>query len=252
VHVKKAILAVAVLGFVFSTQQDPRQQAIDDQRDQPAHDIEEQRVGSEAQLEKQHSQQAVLLHSYLEQMRHQVLDNDLSASDEGSEMRTLARERTLRVLQKLDPSHKTMAVLFLAGTDLIGSVGRREPVLDLSGAKLGDADLSDTDLSHTDLSHIDFSGVKLGNVTLTNADLSGADLRGADLTYADLEGATLRDANLSGANLLGTSLSSAELEDADLSEALLDDADLRDANLRDAELRNGDLNDVVLSDADLT
>ena len=223
-------LALLVIAFVFSMQQDPRQQAIDDERDQQAQEIEEQRADSKRQLEEQRTQDAVL-QSYLDQMSHLMLERDLRASDEGSQVRTRARERTLTVLEKLDPSHKTMVLFFLAETNLIRRVGRRRPVLGLSGAHLGDADLS-----HADLSHADLSGANLGNATLSNADLSGADLSGADLTYANLEDATLNDANLSGATLLGTGLSAADLGDADLSGAILEDANLGDANLRNANL----------------
>jgi uncharacterized protein YjbI with pentapeptide repeats len=239
-------LALLVIAFVFSMQQDPRQQAIDDERNQQAQEIEEQHADSKRQLEEQRTQDAVL-QSYLDQMSHLMLERDLRASDEGSEVRTLARERTLTLLEKLDPSHKTMVLFFLAETNLIRRVGRRRPVLSLSGAHLGD-----TDLSHTDLSHTDLSGANLGNATLSNADLSGADLSGADLTYANLEDATLSDANLSGATLLGTGLSAADLGDADLSGAILEDANLADANLRNANLNDAYLYDANLRNANLS
>jgi uncharacterized protein YjbI with pentapeptide repeats len=259
-------LALVVIGFVFSMHQDPRQQAIEDQRNQQAQELEEQRAESVRQLEEQRTQDAVL-QSYLSQMSHLMLERDLRASDEGSEVRTLARARTLTVLGKLDPSRKTLVTGYLLGTNLARRVGKREPVLGLSGAKLGDTDLrgidlsganladanlSDTALSNATLSDADLGGAELVDADLGGADLSEADLSGADLTYANLEDATLSDADLSGATLLGTGLSAADLGDADLSGAILEDANLADANLRKATLNDAYFYDANLRNANLS
>src|SRR3712207_1284222 len=138
-------LALVVIGLVFSMQQDPRQQAIEDQRNQQGQELEEQRT------------QDAVLQSYLDQMSYLMLERDLRASDEGSEVRTLARARTLTVLGKLDPSRKTLVIGYLLETNLVRRVGKREPVLRLSGAELGDTDLRDTDLRDTDLRDTDLS-----------------------------------------------------------------------------------------------
>ena len=259
-------LALVVTGLVFSMHQDPRQQAIEDQRNQQAQELEEQRAESVRQLEEQRTQDAVL-QSYLDQMSYLMLERDLRASDEGSEVRTLARARTLTVLGKLDPSRKTLVIGYLLETNLVRRVGKREPVLSLSGAKLGDADLRDTDLSganladanlcdaalsNATLSDADLGGAKLGDTDLGGADVSETDLSGADLTYANLEDATLSDADLRGATLLGTGLSAADLGDADLSGAILEDANLADANLRNANLNDAYLYDANLRNANLS
>jgi uncharacterized protein YjbI with pentapeptide repeats len=260
-------LAFLVIAFVFSMQHAPRQQAIDDEHNnQQAQEIEGQHADSKRQLEEQRTQDAVL-QSYLDQMSHLMLERDLRASDEGSEVRTLARARTLTVLGKLDPSRKTLVIGYVLETNLVRRVGKREPVLSLSGAKLGDTDLRDTDLSganladanlsdtalsNATLSDADLGGAKLGDADLGGADLSETDLSGADLTYANLEDATLSDADLSGATLLGTGLSAADLGDADLSGAILEDANLADANLRNANLNDAYLYDANLRNANLS
>jgi uncharacterized protein YjbI with pentapeptide repeats len=228
-------LALVVIGLVFSMQQDPRLQAIEDQR-----------AGSVRQLEEQRTQDAAL-QSYLDQMGHLMLERDLRASDEGSEVRTLARARTLTVLGRLGPSSKTLVIEYLLETNLVRRVGKRQPVLSLSGANL-----SDTALSNASLSDADLGGAELGDADLSGANLSGADLSGADLTYANLEDATLSDANLSGATLLGTGLSAADLGDADLSGAILEEANLRNANLRNANLNDAYLYDANLRNANLS
>jgi uncharacterized protein YjbI with pentapeptide repeats len=259
-------LALVVIGSVFSMHQDPRHQAIEDQRNQQAQELEEQRAESARQLEERRTQDAVL-QSYLDQMSHLMLERDLRASDEGSEVRTLARARTLKVLGKLDPSRKTLVIGYLLETNLVRRVGKRKHVLSLSGAKLGDTDLrdadlsganladanlSDTALSNATLSDADLSGAQLGDVDLGGADLSEADLSGADLTYANLEDATLSDADLSGATFLGTGLNAADLGDADLSGAILEEANLGDANLRNANLNDAYLYDANLRNANLS
>jgi uncharacterized protein YjbI with pentapeptide repeats len=173
-------LALAGIGFWFSTQQDARQQAV-----------EEQRAQDEA------------LQAYLDQMSSLMIGkNSLRNSEEDSEVRTLARARTLTVLGRLDPKHKKAVVQFLVDAKLVQSVDERPPIVGLSGANLSGANLS---------------GAPLSGAELIEADLGDADLRWADLSDAILSGAILSGANLSGANLSGANLSRADLRDADLS-----------------------------------
>ena len=55
------------------------------------------------------------LQAYLDQMSTLLLEKDLRNSEEDSEVRTLARARTLTVLERLDPSRKEPGAL---GRDL--------------------------------------------------------------------------------------------------------------------------------------
>jgi hypothetical protein len=81
-----------------------------------------------------------------------LLGNGLRESEEGSEERTLARARTLTVLQRLDPGRKTALIQFLEEAHLVQSVERRAPLITLSGANLSGADLSGSVLSDAGLS----------------------------------------------------------------------------------------------------
>jgi cell division protein FtsB len=72
-------LALVVLGFLFSVQQDARQQRIENQRAEAEQELAKQRAQDEA------------LQAYLDQMRNLLLEKDLRDSEEGSEVRTLAR-----------------------------------------------------------------------------------------------------------------------------------------------------------------
>ena len=61
-------LALVVIGFVFTMQQDARQQKIEDQRAQQAQKIESQRAEAERDLQEQRAQQATL-QTYLDEVR---------------------------------------------------------------------------------------------------------------------------------------------------------------------------------------
>jgi uncharacterized protein YjbI with pentapeptide repeats len=132
-----------------------------------------------------------------------MLEKDLR-NEEDSEVRTLARARTLTVLRRLEPRGKGDVVQFLYEAGLIKGT---HPVISLYQADLFEADLS--------------------VVRLSDANLRGAYLRRADLRYANLDSANLINANLFAAYLRG-----ADLSDARLDNARLDNADLRNANLR--------------------
>ena len=116
------------------------------------------------------------MQAYLDQMSTLLLEKNLRSSEEDSEVRTLARARTLTVLRRLDGKRKGSVLKFLSESRLIDE---EDPVLYLAG---------------TDL---------LG------ASLIGGELRRAYLSGAYLSGAYLSGAYLIGAHLIGTNLSEA-------------------------------------------
>lgn len=198
-------LALALIGLWFTAQQDNRQRQQQIAEAKQARQIEEQRT------------QDAALQAYLDQMSTLLLtENGLRSSKEGSEVRTLARARTLTVLDRLGkndnapnmPDRKRNVVQFLYEAKLIQSKGT--PVIDLDGA----------DLSHTDLSKMRLEDVNLNDTNLTNAtfssgqNLSGAWMGNANLTEADLEGVNLDGAYLDSANLTGTDLTGVKLSDS--------------------------------------
>jgi uncharacterized protein YjbI with pentapeptide repeats len=196
--------ALVVIGFLFTMQQDARQQQIENQRAEAERELAEQRAQEEA------------LQAYLSQMSSLLLEKDLRTSEEDSEVRTLARAQTLTVLGRLDPSRKTAVMQFLAEAKLLQKAEGRGPIIKLSGADLSGANLYDVadNLSGADLSFADLSHAHLSGAYLLGADLSGADLSFADLSGAHLSGAHLRGAKLSRADLLGADLSAANLTGA--------------------------------------
>ena len=193
-------LALVLIGFLFTMQQDARQQRTEDQRAQAERRLAEQSAQDEA------------LQAYLDQLSALLLEKDLRNSEEGSEVRTLARARTATVIQRLDAEGNRNVIRFLNEAGL--TKNRRSSIrllagVDLQGAQLGGADLGSTDLSYTNLSDADLSGANLLDAKLRGTDLSDADLSDADLKYAYLIEANLSNANLNGADLIEANLSNA-------------------------------------------
>jgi uncharacterized protein YjbI with pentapeptide repeats len=194
-------VVLSLITVVFALWQDARQDQI-----------EQQRAEREQQLEQQR-EQAEALQAYLDHMTQLLLEKELRGTGEASrEGRTIARARTLTVLERLNPSRKTSVLLFLTEANLIQGV-HGDPIIPLFEANLAGAQLNNTYLA----------GADLHDANLVGADLSEADLRGADLysafERADLSEANLSNASLSDANLTGALLKNANLSGADLTNA---------------------------------
>jgi uncharacterized protein YjbI with pentapeptide repeats len=183
-------LALVVIGFLFSVQQDARQQRIEDQRAEAERELAEQRAQDEA------------LQAYLDQMSNLMLDRMLLEAEPGDPVHTLAQARTSTLILRLDAEHNESVTRFLIDSGLA--------VRSEASARL---------LREITLSHAKLSGAILPNAFLVKTDLSGAFLSGADLSGANLSNAFLDDADLSNANLVGADLSNANLVGADLSNA---------------------------------
>jgi uncharacterized protein YjbI with pentapeptide repeats len=259
-------IVLTLITVVFTWQQNARQQAIEDQR-----------AASERKIEEQRGQDAAL-QAYLDQMSNLLLKNGLRTSAEDSEVRLLARARTLTALERLDSDRQMNLLIFLYEAHLIekgDSVYLNVPgtIVDLQGADLRGLDMngvgfflwsnfSGTDLSRADLSYAllsesDFSFTTLDEANLTNVEFEGtnlsysrapnADLSGANLRKADLSPANYKNATLRGANLKGANLKSAFFKGADLSEANLDNANMEGAYLKDADLSGATLTQEQLA-----
>jgi hypothetical protein len=230
-------------------------QDIADQRTEEDRKIAQERAESDRQIAEQRRQDDAL-QAYLDHIGVLLLDKDkpLRQSKQGDEVRTLARARTLTVLERLDGEGKGVVVRFLIESGLIqqqrvdqsqptldipreASIVRlvrkfvpsqqeepaqeepvnKQPIISLSGASLSDTDLS--------------------AASLVGADLRGTDMRNTDLTDADLSGALMGNADLRGAHA-DFALISVELKEADL-----DEADLRDVKFPNANMirTNGSL-----------
>jgi uncharacterized protein YjbI with pentapeptide repeats len=218
---------LAAFGLWFSAQQEARQREIEDQHTQ-----------------------AAAVQAYLDQMSTLLLDeqNPLRESDADSEVRTLARARTLSVLTTLESGDKRTIVKFLYEADLIQG---NSPIVRLSEADLSEADLSSSDLGNANAG-ANLSAANMQYADLSSMDVSHADMSEADLRDADLGEARLREADLSEAKLARADLHSVDVDHADLSEANLSAANLKDAHLMNADLSDADLGSTNMAGADLS
>jgi hypothetical protein len=197
-------VVLAIITVVFTLYQEGRQSRIEQQRAQNALQVAEERA------------QAAELQDYLDQMGSLLLNKDrpLRQSKEEDEVRTLARARTLTILERMNPSRKRQVIQFLYEADLIRGVEGSQPIISLREVNLSDANLFQVKLSDAFLSRANLEKAALWQSDLSGAHLSGANLTNADLRGAYLGGAGLSDANLSNANLNDAQMATGkELED---------------------------------------
>ncbi len=150
-----------------------------------------QRDQADPQVADDQNQEAAL-EAYQEHMCELLLDKNLSGSQPGSEVREVARVRTLAALRRVGKNRKGDVLRFLHESGLIYKA-------DLSNARLSGSNLWGADLREANLSGANLSGANLSEADLRRANLSGADLREANLSGADLSGADLSNANVNGA-----------------------------------------------------
>ena len=218
---------LSLITVAFTWQQSARQQRIEDQRAQQAQEIEERRAEAEREIQEQRAQQSTF-QMYLDQMGGLLLDRGLRSAGENSDVRRLARARTLVVLESLGAHRQNRVLRFLEETELIQArASDRPPIISLKYASLRDFELNGKQL--------------LAN--LRGAWLSGAYLHDADLSHADLTGADLSDARgrfESGARMSATDLGGADLSGADLTNAAVTTEQLRKAaSLKGATMPGG-------------
>jgi hypothetical protein len=135
------------------------------------------------------------LAKYLEQMTALLIKEHLRNSQSDSEVRVVARARTLTALRELDGERKGQLILFLAEAGLISK--QCQSVL-ISGVQKQNCQPGIVSLKGASLRRADIAGARVGRTRFKTVSLKGADLQGADL-----EEAKLGRVNLEGANLRG-------------------------------------------------
>jgi uncharacterized protein YjbI with pentapeptide repeats len=238
------------------------------------HELADRREAADAELALDR-QRETALQTYLDRMTELLLEKNLRESAATDEVRSVARTRTLTVLQGLDGRRKGTVLLFLQesslivageaivdlrGADLRGAVLHRANLrragltrANLAGADLSEAYIEEALLSSADLEQTDLHGAHLAGANLHKADLRGANLQRADLretflSAADLSHADLRWSYLTATNLVAANLSNADLREVYVSGAYLSNADLRGAKLDGTDLSGVDLSEVMLPD----
>jgi uncharacterized membrane protein len=212
-------LALAVIALVFQLANTRTERQIAKERYEQDQQIAKQRYEQDQQiaLDKQRED---LLQTYLDCMSELLLDKQLRISEPDSEVRNVARVRTITILFQLDARRIGYVFSFLLEGGLMSN-DREENIVSLKDANLR---------------KINFSKAMLNDTNLSGGWLSDADLS---------------DAGLFGSNLSGANLYSANMSDAYLQTANLREADLTQADLSYANMMNADLNGVYLTFANL-
>ncbi len=238
-------IMLVIGGFWLNQIQKSREEKTTQQRAEIERKAAEQRAKTEREiaLDKQRED---LLQAYLDRMSELLLEKNLRLSQPESEVRNVARVRTITILHQLDPRRIGYIFAFLRESELMYSA-KPIGIVHLIQADLKWINFSQADLFAANLLGANLTGSNLSRTELDQANLSEANLTRADLSEANLYGADLKVANLSEANLTRTDLSEANLSQANLSRANLTAADLTRADLSEANLSQADLTGAIVS-----
>jgi uncharacterized protein YjbI with pentapeptide repeats len=245
-------LFLLIGGFYFnaSIQQAERERAEN-------HSKVEREIADDKQKEE-------ALQTYLDRMSDLLLTGKFDFSETKDKAKTVARARTLTVLQRLNGERKAAVLQFLYEAGLV--IGDT-PTVDLRKADLSKASLKWANLQHANLEGAYLDESLLEGALLIEANLEGAFMEGANLDQANLPRANLTGTILKSASLIGTNFRTAilkwanleqanleaiDLEDADLERAYLVGANLAGAHLTGAILNNANLVGANLKDAEIT
>ena len=165
-----------------------------------------------------------------------MIEHNLRVSKEDSEIRVLARARTLTILERLGPLRKPLLIRFLYESDLIN---REHRVIGLEDANLTDTDFTETNPDEPRLNKVYLMGADFDGANMAGSRLNDAELRGVHMIETHLEEAELRNAFLQEADLSGAWLGSTETtySQGDRFEPL-GAADLGGVNLTSATLQD--------------
>jgi uncharacterized protein YjbI with pentapeptide repeats len=224
---------LALLVFLLNKSQKDTELKIAELRRTEDRESAEQRANVDREIEKDRQRQKAL-EDYLDRMTELLLENKLRESLPTDEIRSIARTRTLTILQSLDGARKSQLIQFLYESSLIGKISEQgvvKPIIDLSFA-----DLQNIEIKYGKLEGIDLSKANLRNTNLQMTSLIGANFYLADLDDSDFSWTKLMGANLH-AGLRRIDLSSANLESANVRSANLCGARLWHTNFQGADLQ---------------
>ena len=220
-------LVLAGLGYWFQDKEKDRE----DKRQEQLKKNAKQNRDKDLQIADD-KQKDETLKNYFDSMKELLLEKGLKrSSQEGDEVRNIARILTLTVFRQLDAERNRLVTRFLQESGLIAyGKDKSLPVLDLKGAMLGSVRMPNSYRERpVDLDFADFTGANLTGADFIAAHLPVANLSHADLSHADLTGADLQGATLTDANLTSVRFRTADLRFANLSGAILLDVDLSEA-----------------------
>ncbi len=245
------VLAIPVVVGFFTFQQGRASDKSRMHQKETELEIAQQQHTTELEITMDNQRENVL-QAYIDKMSELLVEKQLRDTKPDSDVRTIARVRTLTVLDQLDGLRKRSIVIFLAESGLISFVSPPEGDIESSIILLAGANFSEANLFAMRLDKINMRNVSLHKANLAYTFLNAANLSGADLSEANLYLADLNGTNLFYANLSGADLRSAGLEEANLAVAKLIATDLRGTRLKGANLWGVTLRDPILARDELS
>jgi len=215
-------------------------------------ELTEKRAEYDRKLVEERTQE-LLLQSYLDHLSELLLANRLKESLKGSEIRSIARSRTLTTVRMLDPTRKGLLLQFLRESGLLED----DAIINLQWADFSNSNLSKANLRNATLSRINLNESEMDSAFLFQTNLSGALLQKvrmekARIISANLESVKLDNSICIGTDFSGTNLSLAQLIKSDFTDACFNKSLLRSANLSGATFINVDFKEANLSMANLS
>lgn len=191
-------LFLAIIAFLFSHADKEKELLLTEKHTQTDREIEADRM-REASLQ-----------AYLDKISELVLEKGLHRLGKDSEVRNIARVKSLTALDQLDGKRRVILLRFLFESDLLNI---QNTIVQLNGASLNNAEfykmdlsginLSGADLQESVLLHIDLPKSCFRNSILSKAKLGFVDLSEADLSNMIAIGASFTAVIFSKANLCG-------------------------------------------------
>ncbi len=233
------VLAFAVVFF-------NRSERRTEQRIAQVRDETTRRIAADDRHEKE-------LQAYFDRMTDLLLKEKLLDTSPESEIRTVARARSLTVLRSLD-ADRGLAVLRFLREISKGRTSTAQAVREAKSLFTPDGFLFSMKDAYLPMlsPRADLSGTYLRGIWITKADLRGIDFSDADLFDSLLSEANLIEAKLVGANLNGTNLFKASLSRASLAAANMCDTLLSGADLSGCDFFKATLSGAFLAGAKLT
>ena len=200
--------------------------------------IERQTANERAELERELAkdrQQEAALQAYLDRMSELLLKEKLRTTKK-SEVRNVARIRTLSIIRVLDTQRKDIVIQFLRNAQLITDTNSL-----WNGENLAEINLQDINLSLVYMQDANLGGAIFRGASLVGAHLDGANLSGADFEGANCDAASFgEEANLAYMNLKNASFDSVNFKKANFEDSNLEGANFYEANLEGAFFGGGE------------
>lgn len=183
-----------------------------------------------------------LLDAYFDKITELTLNHGLGKANSDVAVRSIARTRTISVINMLDEGRGARILQFLSESELITG---EKPIVILRGVTFRNCVLSGATLVKRNLVGVTFIDCQFQDANFRDAILTGCIFLRGDLTGARFDGAKLVQAKLNDCNLSEVIFNNADLEQSNLlGSTALDILKLKSAEkTHDLILPNGELYD---------